>query len=212
HESKRKRINSLVYTDEKIEELIKVDFSYHEKLMSRLREISKLSGRMKFSDEGGAYYDEWYNDLRSQSIDDKTGSINRLGDQVLKVAMLISISNRDDLTLTKSDLTIAIDESEKCLLGVRIISMEKEKGDINPIIEKVLKELIKSPEQMITRRRLLVVTHIESILLDRALDTLIQRGAIDEPKRNSKKEIFYKMKKEVYETYVKFKSSERKVN
>jgi len=55
-------------------------------------------------------------------------------------------------------------------------------------------------------------THVESIILDRALDTLLQRGAIDDPRRNSKKEIFYKMKKDVYETYIKFKVAERKVN
>ena len=124
--------------------------------------------------------------------------------------MLVSVSNSDSLIINEQDLIKAISASEACIINARAISMEKEKGDINPIIEKVLKELIKAVDQTVTRKRLMTNTHIESIILDRALDTLIQRGAIDEPKRNSRKEIFYKMKKEVYETYVKFKSSEKK--
>ncbi len=97
-------------------------------------------------------------------------------------------------------------------MNARAISMEKTKGDVNTVIEKILKELIKAINQTITRKQLMMNTHLEPVILDRALDTLLQRGAIDEPRRNSRKEIFYKMKKEVYETYVKFKLSERKMN
>ena len=168
---------------------------------------------MSLSLDARKYYRSWYEQLSSLESSDITGSTERLGDQVLKVAMLISVSNKDDLEISESDLIKAIEESEACQKGTQEISMEKEKGDINPIIEKVLKSLIKAPEQTLTRRKLMVDTHIESILLDRALDTLQQRGAIDEPRRNSKKEIFYKMKKETYEMYMKFKSSEeRKIN
>lgn len=213
YESKRKRINSLVYTDERIEELLKESTKYDEILINRLKEVSKLEGIMRFASvSAGQYYDSWYQELRSNKTEDKTGTMNRLGDQVLKVAMLISLSNSNSLMITEDDLSKAINASELCVVGARAISMEREKGDINPIIEKVLKELIKAPEQTITRKRLMINTHIESIVLDRALDTLIQRGAIDEPKRNSKKEIFYRMKEEVFKLYVNFKVSERKMN
>lgn len=212
HESKRKRINSLIYSEEEIEAILEKDSKYHIELISRLREIIKLSGKITLSPKASEHYHSWYEQLIDSENEDKTGSLDRLGDQVLKIAMLISISYKNDLIISESDLITAIEESEKCLMGVRAISLEKEKGDINPIIEKVLKELIKAPEQILTRRRLLINTHIESMLLDRALDTLIQRGAIDEPKRNSKKEIFYRMKKEVFEQYIQFKTSENKVN
>ena len=213
HESKRKKINSLIYTDEEIAKLLEEDAIFHEQLFNRLKDILKLNGKMSLSLDARKYYRSWYEQLSSLESSDITGSTERLGDQVLKVAMLISVSNKDDLEISESDLIKAIEESEACQKGTQEISMEKEKGDINPIIEKVLKSLIKAPEQTLTRRKLMVDTHIESILLDRALDTLQQRGAIDEPRRNSKKEIFYKMKKETYEMYMKFKSSEeRKIN
>src|SRR5208337_2442632 len=167
YESIRKRINDLIYTEEETANLLEEDTKFQEILVGRLREISKLSGKMTLSLEASAYYRSWYEQLSNSEVDDRTGSVDRLGDQVLKVAMLISISNKDDLIISEDDLIKAITQSEICLSNVRSISMEKEKGDINPIIEKVLKELIKSPEQIITRRRLLVATHIESILLDR---------------------------------------------
>jgi hypothetical protein len=212
YESKRKRINDLMYNEEEIVTLLENDSKSHEILINRLKEISKLEGKMILSLEAAVLYRSWYEQLALEEHEDKTGSVDRLGDQVLKVAMIVSISNNDSLIISKSDLIIAIDASEICIMNARAISMEKEKGDINPIIEKVLKELIKAVDQIITRKQLMMNTHVESIILDRALDTLIQRGAIDEPRRNSRKEIFYKMKKEVYETYVKFKTSERKMN
>lgn len=212
YESKRKLINDLMYTEEEITNLLDNDTKNHEILLDRLREIAKLSGKIILSSEATKLYRSWYEQLSNLEVDDKTGSFDRLGDQVLKVAMLISISNNNSLIITEEDLNKAINASELCIINARAISMEKEKGDINPIIEKVLKELIKSPDQTLTRKKLMINTHIESMILDRALDTLIQRGAIDEPRRNPKKEIFYRMKKEVYETYIKFKGTERKSN
>lgn len=212
HENKRKRINPLIYTDEEIVTLLESDKEFHTKLMNRLKEIVKLTGQMRLSKEASKYYSVWYEQLAKTDTEDITGTVDRLGDQVLKVAMLISISDKDDLIITEEDLNKAIEASEQCLVGTRAISMEKTKGDLNPLIEKVLKEFIKAPEQTITRLKLMQRTHIESMLMDRVLNTLIQRGAIGEPKKNSKKEIFYQMRKETFETYVEFKREERKVN
>ena len=208
HESKRKKINSLIYTDAEIKDILEIDARFHESLTKRLREVAKLTGQMKLSEKASSFYRSWYEQLSIAEIDDKTGTVERLGDQVLKVAMIISASEVDSLEISEKQLSKAIEESERCLMGTRAISMEKEKGDINPIIEKILKVLLKAPDHEITRRKLMIDTHIEAMLLDRALDTLVQRGAINEPKRNSKKEIFYKMKEDVFQNYVKFKIAE----
>lgn len=214
HESKRKLMNPLLYSDEDLEALIEKDKVHHNILMNRLREISKLSGQMKFSPEAMNFYRSWYEQLFHTDMEDKTGTVDRLGDQVLKVAMLISASERDDLLITDKQLAIAIEETEHCLMGTRAIALEKTKSDINIVIEKVLKELLKSKEcgphngPSVTRKKLMIATHIEALMLDRALDTLEQRGAIYSPRRNSKKEIFYEMTKETFDTYMKFKSAE----
>ena len=104
---------------------------------------------------------------------------------------------------------IAIKEAEYCFeTGVKRITMEENITDMNPIISKILKALLKAPGQEKTRMSLLQSTHIESLTFDRAIETLIERGAIEVPKRNSKKEIFYKMKTEIADRYTKFKRAE----
>jgi hypothetical protein len=208
HESKRKKVNSLLYTDEEITKILEEDKVYRDLLLCRLRIISKLNGKMTFTSEAAKYYESWYQELAVTNIEDKTGTYDRLGDQVIKVAMLIALSCHDELVITKDDLELAIEKSEECLLGVKSIALETEKGDVNPIIEKVLKILLKSEEHKVTRQKLLIITHIEAIILDRALDTLIQRGAIYEPKRNEKKQIYYELTEETYQSYMKFKVQE----
>ena len=209
HESRRKKINPLIYTDDEVVNLLESEATYRKALIERLKEIAKLTGKMKLSDLASKNYRSWYEQLSTTDSEDITGTIDRLGDQVLKVAMLISISEENSLIISDEHLSRAITESEKCLMGVRAISMEKAKGDINPIIERVLKCLIKAPNQEITRKKLMIDTHIESMLLDRALDTLIGRGAINEPRRNAKKEIYYKLTQETFDRYMKFKVAER---
>jgi ribosome biogenesis protein Tsr3 len=208
HESKRRKVNSLIYTQEELDKIIAEDTVYHTELISRLKDISEISGEFTWDNGVGNLYTKWYQDLVALEIDDRTGTIERLGDQVIKVAMLVALSNHGELVIRKDDLEKAVTESEICLVGVKAISLEKGTSDVNPIIEKVLKVLLKAPNQEITRQKLMTITHIEALLLDRALETLQQRGAIELPKRNSKKEVFYKMTKEVFEAYMKFKTAE----
>lgn len=211
YESKRKLVNSLIYSDQ---DLIRIVDEYkvtNTELIKRLKEISTLSGPFRWTEKSGKYYTHWYRELcMRDSEDDITGTMDRLGDQVIKAAMLIALSNHNELVIEMDDLTTAIQVAEDCLDGVKAISMEKEKGDINPIVEKVLRELIKAPNQEVTRQRLLVLTHVEPTLLDRALETLLQRSAIEEPKRGADKKAYYKMTRETYEIYVRFKQQEKK--
>lgn len=211
HESKRKLVNSLMYSDDQIKDILERDTEFRIQLMARLRQIALLSGKMTFTKEAMNHYDTWYHQLAKSEVEDNTGSLDRLGDQVIKCAMLVALSNHNELVIEKEDLVVAIEESEQCILGVREISMEKKEGDINPIIEKVLKVFIKAVDQEVTRQKLMQQTHIEALILDRALDTLIQRGAISEPKRNTKKQIYYQMRKDIYEMYTQFKIEEKKV-
>ena len=209
YESQRKRVNPLMYSDEQTEKLLKADQEVKVGLVYRLRQITQLSGQMRLSMDATRLYSHWYDALANKNQEDRTGTLDRLGDQVLKVAMLISISEEDNLLITENHLQEAIMKAEECLVGTRRISMESNTSDISPLVKKVLDVFIDAPKQEVTRQKLMTKTKIESMLMDRILDTLIQRGAISEPKRNSKREIYYQMKKEVYESYIKFDIAER---
>lgn len=212
HESKRRAVNSLMYTKEESTILKDRNNKFKAILSERLKKIHTLEGEVEITTDARLYYDSWYKDLSKSEVEDNTGSLERLGDQVLKCAMLVGVSSHDELQITKEDLIIAIEESERCILGVKEISMEKQEGEINPIIESILKVFLKSPDQEVTRQKLLQDTHIESLLIDRAMQTLIERGAISDPYRNIKKQIAYKMNREVFERYTQFKVMEAKVN
>lgn len=209
HESRLRKRNSLIYTEEKMTELIERDEEYKKELSCRLSEIANVTGEFKWLPRAAKMYDSWYYSLDELNIEDRTGTFDRIGDQVIKLAMIVALSRHHmELVIEERDLAIAIKESEECLPGVKRISMEKDVTDLNPIISKILQALIKSPNHEITRKKLMNSTHIESLSLDRAIETLYQREAIEMPKRNAKKEIFYRMKDDVFDNYVKFKRAE----
>jgi hypothetical protein len=203
HEKKQKRINPLVFAPK-----IKFD---RQALIVRLLQISKIKGEFKWSKEAGELYTEWYTKLCELQLDDRTGSVGRLGDQVLKVTMLISLSYKDTLEISVPDLVLAIKKSEECLPALNIVTLSGlGSGDISNHIALVLKTLINSPEQTISRQKLLARLHpkgVDSQVLDRVVESLFQSHAIEQPFRRGK-EVFYKMKKKAYEKYIQFKGEE----
>ena len=92
-------------------------------LAKHLRAISKLKGQFMWSREGKNIYDDWYEKMEKSGIDDDTGSIFRLHDNVLKAAMCISLSRALDLSLEASDIKEAIFACQEFIPGVRRIAM-----------------------------------------------------------------------------------------
>ena len=203
HESKQKLINPLVHAPK-----TKID---KKELVARLVRMTRVRGEFRWTKEAADYYTEWYTKLCGLELDDRTGSVGRLGDQVLKVAMLISLSHKESLDITLDDLQLSIERCESCMPAVKVVSMSRKVTDIGEAITQVMKFLLVAPDQELSRSRLLTKLHgegIDSLVLDRVIESLIQSGALKQPYRNSKKEIMYKLKKEAYEAYMKFKKEE----
>jgi len=202
HESQVKLINPLVKPP-------KVKLDSHE-LAMQLTKISKIKGEFKWTPDAGDMYTEWYTKLSHNQSDDRTGTLGRLGDQVLKVAMLISLSRKESLDITTEDLSMSIRNCESCMPAVNVVTLSG-KSEVGDAISRVLKVLITSPNQEISRSKILARLHsygVDSMVLDRVMESLIQADAIHQPFRNSKKEVMYRMKKETYEKYIKFKKEE----
>lgn len=179
-------------------------------LIDGLLEISKAHGEFIWTPEGGDFYKEWYTKLSKMIIDDRTGTVERLGDQVLKVAMLISLSKSVDLFLTQEDLSQAVSKCEFCMPAVNVTGLSGAGNDISEAIGRVMKLLIESEEQTIARHKILTKLHlrgVDSLTLDRVIESLIQSKAIEAPFRRGK-DIMYRMTKETYERYIQFKSEE----
>jgi len=128
HESQSQTINSLMR---------KLSNPPDLKLLAEyLKDLSKISGPFKDTfDENnaltpaGKFYDDWYqqfrNEVHTMEIKDETGTLNRFGDSVLKVAMLLSLSRDLSLEISIEDMSLAIKICEKLVGNVRHATMGK---------------------------------------------------------------------------------------
>lgn len=203
HESKRRMNNSLMWEPEGL--ITKFN------LAEPLKRLLNLVGVFEIPEDVRHLYDDWYMELSESGLEDRTGTLERIGDSILKVAMLISLAKSNDLIIHKDTLLESIKRCEESLMGTRKVSMGQGRSDISPIVSHVLKILLDSPNQEVERSRLLDKLRCEPMQLDRALDTLIQRELIEQYRKMNTngrpiKGIWYRMYKEVYEQYLKMRS------
>lgn len=118
---KRNRVNSLMFAPE-------AGPAYKD-FIEYLKVIGKLQGEMEMDHEAKIYYDKWYTSfiesIDEQKIDDPTGTLNRFGDSVLKVAIVTALATTPDLCLKKDHIEEAISQCEKLIGNVRKVTLGK---------------------------------------------------------------------------------------
>lgn len=170
YESKRNKVNSLAYpmdvtpdykkSAEYLKELAKLSGPF-QALASRERNeifhhpFKKDKREIYFSDTG-LIYDNWYTDFMSmidtQEIKDETGTLNRFGDSVLKVAMLLSLAKSPDLIIDPDSMNEAIALCEQLVGNIRRTTMGK-KGisQSSQLKTMIINELVSRDNHMVTR-------------------------------------------------------------
>lgn len=115
--------------------------------------------RIVFFNEAGVIYDNWYEafkeTIKTQEIKDETGTLNRFGDSVLKVAMLMALANKPELTIEPHIMSETIIECEKLIGNVRKTTMGKQ--GISPsstLKTAIIMELYNRDNHMVTREML----------------------------------------------------------
>lgn len=134
-----------------------------KELAKYLKEIEKLQGPFQdLSDENnkptevGDFYKEWYINFRQQikdmEIKDDTGTLNRFGDSVLKVAMLLSLAKTPTLEIDLESMTKAVAVCEKLIGNVRQATMgRKGKSNSAQLKALIIKELLERENHQVTR-------------------------------------------------------------
>ena len=132
--------------------------------------------------------------------------MDRLGDQALKVAMLISLSKNDSLELDELSLLQAIEKTEACMGGVKRVSLGSGNSEMAKATAKVIRELVKAPDRTIGRRELLrkIWPDIDAIALDRVIETLIQSGGVEAFRGRGKEGVIYKMSEKASKQFTEF--------
>jgi hypothetical protein len=193
-------LNSLVNDSKKMVDL--------NKLSEFLKELNKLKGEFKWTKETGDFYDSWYYPFMADPPDDSTGTYNRIGDSILKVAMLLSLSKNLKLEMDLDSLQEAKAECLNCARAANQISMGGT-SNLSTQTRIIMRALLSHPDHKLSRTQILRkywgdVNHYD---LDLVIETLLGAGIIDV--QNYGKERFYKMKEIVVKEYLEFERKTR---
>lgn len=116
-------------------------------------------GREIWFNEVGLLYDDWYENFREiiKTMDrDETGTLNRFGDSVLKVAMLLSLAREPKLELSVEAMDEAIRECEKLLGNVRKTTMGKHGISSSALLKTlIIMELLNRDNHQVSRTMLM---------------------------------------------------------
>ena len=204
---KKGKLNPLtddVYDENEDQELDEVEALNYKELAKHLIEVSKIKGRFRFHPEAKDYYDDWYIKLNNAEFEDRTGTLDRLHDHVLKVAMLLSLTKNQTLILNKDDIEDAVEACNELAGNVNRAMLPSGSSAFADQTATILQELLNTPGHELSRRRILQKFwgDLDAFDLDRIKETLIQKDAVDI--RRCGKDEFYKLKRWVVEKYLNF--------
>lgn len=125
------------------------------------RWIDPISNEVGYFTRAGMIYQDWYyNDLKqsikNQIMKDETGTLNRFGDSVLKVAMLLSLAEQPVLEISESAMEKAIKICEKLIGNVRQTTLgARGMSDMSPLKAKIIMEVLGRENHSISRQMLM---------------------------------------------------------
>jgi hypothetical protein len=108
----------------------------------------------------GYRYESWYHEFRKAAANqyhkDDTGTLNRFGDSVLKVAMLISLARSPNLVITDEAMEEAISQCDKLISAVRVTTLgSKGLSEQASLKGKIIMELMSRIPHTISKRMLM---------------------------------------------------------
>ena len=120
----------------------------------------KKFGREIYFNEVGIIYDDWYEEfkerIRVTQHKDETGTMNRFGDSVLKVAMLLALAEKPELIMSAEAMTQAIEECEKLLGNVRKTTLGKQGLSQSALLKTmIIMELLNREPHSVSRAMLM---------------------------------------------------------
>lgn len=207
-ESKKHRVNSLTTQPDK-----KLDLEYY---VEQLSEISNFEGEIVWSPDGKYIYNEWYKIFSEDEVNDDTGTAERLHDHVLKVAMLIALSQKR-MVLTDVDITVAIDSCADFSANAVKLTVGGNKKDsadpLSPVVQKICEILYETPDHIIARRFLIQKLYSKmgatSPQVDACINNLSEMGFVISERRAH--DIFYIMNSDGKASYESLFMNKKKI-
>lgn len=116
------------------------------KVVERSQAISKLQGPFTWADDALEFFVKWYPTRLARPDPNLLGYYETKDIQLLKVAMLVSLSERDDLTLRRSDLVAGLDLLSLVEQNLSRVFQGIGRNELNSATVKVLDQLTLAPK------------------------------------------------------------------
>jgi hypothetical protein len=149
-------------------------------LVHDLAEIAKLKGEFQLSPDAKAYYKHWYENINDSTDKDFriSGFYERKHIHVLKVAMAVSLAEKNTLMLEQRDIEVSIALLGELEQGMRRAFSAVGKNTYSTDIERIKVQIIDAGTQ--TYKQILA-NNIHSVAkdqIDEILSTLVDMGEI----------------------------------
>lgn len=166
-----------------------------------------------YTDAGGVY-ELWYRQFKKdiKLARDPTGTLNRFGESVWKVAMILALAEKPELVITERAMTSAIRTCEKLIENIRKVTFGRDSAEGNNPMRKriIILELVNRENHKISRKQLLSTYWIQGNRdeWDECIVSLLETGAIKVDKIGN--ELVYWMDDETVEEYRAFLEGRKK--
>src|SRR5574343_131785 len=177
HETQKSRLHPLIDDDDMTE----VNTS---DLKEELTRIALVTGQAKLTREAKDLYKLWYHEFNKKLDEnpdgDSTGLSERLHDHILKVSLLLSLSESNHLQITKDHLAKSIELCVGFTINTRRVTNGRGKSELSDKNKIFLDYLLSQDNFSALRRKVLSAKYgdIDAIDLDKIVDTLTQAGII----------------------------------
>lgn len=174
-ETKRSKKNPMVDDDDS-------DDLDYAKLALPLKEFAKLNGPMVLSPDARIFYKDWYKDWEPEEMEDKTGTANRIHENIMKTAGLLSIARKGKLVIELDALKEAFDVVLKSgnVVDKLTVGQGSDK-DYSRKLSIFLSDLLAAPEYTIERSKILSKNYgnFDKWDLDRIVEHVQESGGIE---------------------------------
>ena len=120
----------------------------------------RIDDREYYFSRAGTIYEDWYHEfiaaIDAQDERDETGTLNRFGDSVLKVAMLLSLAESPNLIISETAMESAIKVCERLVGNIRRTTMGRKGISSSAVLKgKIIAELLNRPGHSISQQMLM---------------------------------------------------------
>lgn len=169
-----------------------------------ISKINPYTEQIEYYTLAGIAYEDWYANFKKEvkGVKDNTGTLNRFGASVLKVAMLLSLSKANVLEITEDAMLEAIKTCETLVGNARKVTFGKAEGDPSDATRKklILLELMQRDTHSITHAQLNKKFWMQGTAQEWEVTAVsLARAEIIEIKQMGPNNVLYVMKPEAYE-------------